>query len=113
MNNFKKQKQYSSCKCMYITKMQCTDEVLKNDVISRLNLYLHLYHVQKFVLVKYPDHLLRKQNFVSLPTVSHWKLRPIVTPGPPYIPRCGGLSSPNILRGGPFTSLTNARSLYA
>lgn len=51
MNNFKKQKQYSSCKCMYITKMQCTDEVLKNYVILRLNLYLHLYHVQKFVLV--------------------------------------------------------------
>lgn len=49
--NFNKQKQYSSCKCMYVTKMQCTDEVLKNDVISRLNLYLYLYHMQKFVLV--------------------------------------------------------------
>lgn len=36
---------------MYVTKIQGIDEVLKNDVISRLNLYLHLYHVQKFVLV--------------------------------------------------------------
>lgn len=63
MNNFKKQKQYSSCKCMYITKMQCTDEVLKNDVISRLNLYLHLYHVQKFVLVKCPELFVTRTKF--------------------------------------------------
>lgn len=51
-------------------------------------------------------HLCREQKLVSLPTVFHLKLRPVATLGMPYILRCGGLSSPNVLSDRPLTSLT-------
>lgn len=65
MKIFNEQKQYTSCKCMYVTTRQCIDEVLKNGEISCL------FYIKIFITCKSLSYLLREQNFVSLPTVSH------------------------------------------